>query len=392
MRAMRSRRVLAWSAVVLLATLALAAAAPHVRAASLIVRAAGLGGRVESLADWYGHRVTRAPAHAVPTRHGAVAAQFYTPETGADRTIMLVPGVHSAGIEEPRLTALAGDLAGAGVRVMTIALPDLRQYRITPRATDVIEDTIAWMAGRPDLAPDGRVGVIGVSFAGGLSLAAAGRPAVRDRVAFVVSLGGHGDIRRVMRYQATGEAPYVEGLDVRPPHDYGVAVVLYALADSGVVPDAQVEALREAIFTFLHASQLTLTDRERARATFARARAMAEDLPAPSATYMGYVNDRAVDRLGPVLEPFLDQGWTGDPALSAELAPPPAAPVYLLHGVDDTVIPAAESVMLAAHLRREGARVRLLRTRVITHAEARPGAGAYEVWKLVAFWASILGE
>ena len=67
------------------------------------------------------------------------------------------------------------------------------------------------MAQQPDLAPDGRVGIVGISFAGGLSIAAAGRPAIRDKVAFVVSFGGHGDLPRVMRYLATGEAPQVAG-------------------------------------------------------------------------------------------------------------------------------------------------------------------------------------
>ena len=52
------------------------------------------------------------------------------------------------------------------------------------------------MAAQPDLAPDGRVGIVGISFAGGLSIVAAGRPSIRDKVAFVVSFGGHGDLPR----------------------------------------------------------------------------------------------------------------------------------------------------------------------------------------------------
>jgi dienelactone hydrolase len=389
---MRFRRLLALLTVALLATAALSAAAPYARAASLVVRAADLGGRVDTLATWYGYPVTRERAHTVPTRQGDVAAQFYTPDTRTTRTVMLIPGIHAMGIEEPRLIALAGDLAASGVRVMAIALPDLQQYRITPRATDVIEDAIAWVAARPDLAPDGRVGVIGVSFAGGLSIAAAGRAAVRDKVAFIVSFGGHGDTRRVMQYLTMGGAPRVAGLDAHPPHDYGAAIVLYELADRGVVPAAQVRPLREAIATFLHASQLTFVDRNQARASFAAARDMTATLPEPASTYMTYVNDRAVDSLGPVLAPFLDQPDADNPALSAELAAPPAAPVYLLHGIGDTVIPAAESALLAESLRRRGARVRLLLTRVITHAAANRDIAASEAWNLIAFWTSILRE
>ena len=165
---------------------------------------------------------------------------------------------------------------------MTMALPDLQRYRITPRATDVIEDAVAWMAQRPDLAPDGRVGMVGISFAGGLSIVAAGRPAIRDKVAFVVSFGGHGDLPRVMRYLATGEAPQVAGLATHPPHDYGVAVILYGLADQASCRPSRSRPLREGIRTFLLASQLTLVDMNQANATFAKAREMAKALPEPS--------------------------------------------------------------------------------------------------------------
>jgi hypothetical protein len=245
-----------------------------------------------------------------------VTERFYEPERATRRTVLLVPGIHSMGVEEPRLTALARDLAGAGMRVMALALPDLQRYRITLDATDVLEDAVAWMASQESLAPDGKIGVLGVSFAGGLAIAAAGRPAIRDRVAFVVSFGGHGDLRRVMHYLTTGEAPVVAGLTTHPPHDYGVAVILYDLADRGVVPDDQVAGLRHGVETFLLASQLTLVSMDEANATFAKARAMAEAMPEPSRTYMGYVNDRSVTKLGPVLAPFLVELGADNPAVS----------------------------------------------------------------------------
>ncbi len=200
-----TRRLLTIATILLIVGLVVIfMATPYVRAASLVVRAANLGGRAEAYADEYARPVTVEPTHMVPTRYGNVAAKFYMPDGETSRAVLLVPGIHSMGIEEPRLTALAKDLAGTGVIVMTMALPDLQAYMITPRATDVIEDAVSWMAQRPNLAPDGRVGIVGISFAGGLSIVAAGRPAIRDQVAFILSFGGHGDLPRVMRYLATG--------------------------------------------------------------------------------------------------------------------------------------------------------------------------------------------
>jgi dienelactone hydrolase len=297
------------------------------------------------------------------------------------------------GIDEPRLTALARDLAGSGILVMTMALPDLQQYRITPDATDVIEDAILWMTQRTDLAPDGKVGLVGVSFAGGLSIVAAGRPAVRDKLTYVVAFGGHGSLPRVMRYLATGEETPVSGVRTDPPHDYGVAVILYGLADRGVVPAAQVGPLRKGIETFLLASQQTLVDMKQANATFQQARDYASTLPEPAATFMTYVNDRNVAKLGPALVPYLSALGADSPALSADRAPSvPAAPVFLLHGSGDTVIPPVESVLLADYLRQKGVDVHLLLSGLITHAEIDRTAAAAETWKLVSFWADVLDK
>jgi dienelactone hydrolase len=337
--------------------------------------------------------VTVDAPHRVITRHGEVTARFYEPERATRRTVLLVPGIHSMGVEEPRLTALARDLAGAGMRVMALALPDLQRYRITLDATDVLEDAVAWMASQESLAPDGKIGVLGVSFAGGLAIAAAGRPAIRDRVAFVVSFGGHGDLRRVMHYLTTGEAPVVAGLTTHPPHDYGVAVILYDLADRGVVPDDQVAGLRHGVETFLLASQLTLVSMDEANATFAKARAMAEAMPEPSRTYMGYVNDRSVTKLGPVLAPFLVELGADNPAVSPERGTTvPSARIYLLHGHDDTVIPAAESAILGERLRQAGANVRVLLSGLITHAELNDSASWRDAWQLVSFWEDVLRQ
>ncbi len=126
--------------------------------------------------------------------------------------------------------------------------------------------------------------MLGISFSGGLSLVAAGRPELRDQVSFVMSFGGHGDLPRVMRYLCSGNAPAMpplgeahvdvagaEHVSIKPPHDYGVAVVLLSLADR-VVPADQVEPLRHGIMTFLTASSLDMVDKPRAAIEFQRAR------------------------------------------------------------------------------------------------------------------------
>jgi hypothetical protein len=91
----------------------------------------------------------------------------------------------------------------------------------------MIEDAALWLAAHDDLARDPRVGIAGISFAGGLGVVAAGRPALRPHVSFVLSVGGHGDLHRTLRYLFTGVL--ADGTR-RKPHDYGVAIALLAVA------------------------------------------------------------------------------------------------------------------------------------------------------------------
>jgi hypothetical protein len=178
---------------------------------------------------------------------------------------------------------------------------------------------------------------------------------------------------------------------VHPPHDYGVAIVLLSMADRVVPPD-QVEPLSRGIDGFLLASSLDMYDKPAATREFARMREYADTLPEPAHTLMTYVNDRAVDKLGPVLLPVVDalKDHPAMPSLSAERADPPLAPIYLLHGVDDNVIPSVETVLLAEHLRGR-ATVRGLLSGLITHAEVNRSANPIEVWRLAAFWRDVMG-
>ncbi len=382
-----------------------ALALPYLDAAAFIVRAADMPGTAASIASWRASTFAREPLISVPTRDGRVPARFYRPAGGFSRTVLLMPGVHRDGIDESRLVQFAEDLAATGYGVLTIAAPDLQRFKITPRVTDVIEDAVTWASAQADYAPDGKVGLVGISFSGGLSVVAAGRPTIRDRVAFVMSFGGHGDLARVMHYLCSGEvlgdlerakqSSAVAGADhlsVHPPHDYGVAVVLLSLADR-VVPADQVEALSLGINGFLLASSLAMTDTAAATREFERMRAYADTLPEPSRTLMTYVNDRAVDKLGPILLPIADglRDHPAMPSLSAERAAPPLAPIFLLHGVDDNVIPSVETVLLAEYL-KDRAEVHGLLSGLITHAEVNRTASATEVWRLARFWRQVMSH
>ena len=358
----------------------------HVRGAAFVIQAAGMPGTAGTMSSWTTQDV-RVSEAVLPWRGGELRGRIYAAGNPAGPPALLVPGVHAGGIDEPRLIEFAKDVAATGRVVVTAQLDDLTRYSITPRTTDMIEDAAAWLANDSGFAPDGRVGLMGISFAGGLSVVAAGRPSIRDRVAFVLSFGGHGDLPRTLRYLCTGTLP--DGTTF-PAHDYGVAIILLGVAPR-LVPAGQVEPLRAAILAFLHASHVDMVDKPQAQIEFTRARTMADGLDEPARALMALVNTRDVKTLGPLLLPHTSE-FGADRELSPARAPAPAAAVYLLHGTGDNVIPASESVLLAERLRAEGTDVWQLTTPLITHAEVDRSAAARAFWDLTRFWANLLDE
>jgi dienelactone hydrolase len=371
---------------------------PRLESLAFIIRVARHEGVWARLARLAAKEVREGPIVAMPTRHGPVETRLYRPNRPTRRTTILVPGVHMDGIHEQRLVGLARELAASGLQVLTVAPPDLARYRLTTDSTDELEDAIAWASNRADLAPDGRVGIMAFSFSGGLALVAAGRPAVRDHVAFALSFGGHGDLLRVLRYLCGGSTDLVdeqaralveggEYIHIPKPHDYGAIVALLNLADR-LVPAPQVAALEQGILLFLQASSIDRLDPVKAAAVFARARQLGEAMPEPARTLMSFVNQRDVGNLGRALTPLL-AGLELPAGLSPEQSPPPTAAVFLLHGADDSVVPASEMVSLA-HTLRATTKVRAFASRLVTHAEANPGAALAEMWNLSGFWQELI--
>ena len=398
---MRGRRLAALVFVFAAVTAAALIARPYIRGLAFVIRAAEMHGVARELAD-LGSRPDTERELSIPTpgtTSGALHARVYLPGGARRRTVLLVPGLHPAGIDEPRLVALARQLTASAFTVVTPDIPDLSRFAITPAITDAIEQAAGWLARDAALTPDRQIGLMGISFSGGLSVVAAGRPSLAGHVAFVFSFGGHDDLPRVLRYLCTGTEPAPrreiqlspDAVDtvVPRPHDYGVAVILLGVADR-IVPPAQVEPLRAAVRRFLWASHLDRVDRPQAEREFAALRALAEHLPQPSATLLRYVNDRDVAHLGARLLPWIGF-YGGAPALSPSQSPTPSVPVFLLHGTDDNVIPAIESEYLANRLRGH-APVRLLLSGLISHAEPDQPVHVGDVLKLADFWGDLLSR
>jgi dienelactone hydrolase len=307
---------------------------------------------------------------------GPIPARLYSPAGDARAPgIVLVHGVHRLGIEEPRLVRFARSIAAQGITVLTPEVRELADFQIAPHSIGTIELAVRELAGRQGR----RVGLMGMSFAGGLVLMAAADPATADHLGFVTSVGGHDDLGRVLRFFVTNGIDRPDGThESLHAHDYGPLVLVYAHIDR-FFPAADVPAAHEALKRWLWEQ-------------FDVAKEEAKRLSPSSKARLDALFDHKIETIAPELMAEIDRSSPGFPSVSpSSVLGRVHVPIYLLHGAGDTVIPATETLWLA-HDAPRGYLAQALVSKAISHVELDGEPGLGDRLALVHFMAGMLGE
>ncbi len=312
---------------------------------------------------------------ATPTGQQLVRARLYLPLNQPHAPAMVIfHGVHHLGIDEPRLKGFAAAMAGCGLRVLTPELPGIKDYRVSQESARMIGESVKWFAAQTG----GPVGVMGLSFSGGLALVAAEDPQYGPGFKFVFAVGSQDSMDRVSRYYMTGRDVRPDGTtEVMKPHEYGPLVIEYEYLED-FVPAADLEPIRAVLRAHLYEDKEGEAAALRALNPVQRGEALAlmdTTLPATRAAIVAAIERNAYKF----------------PALSPEVhLHTLTTPVYLLHGEADNLIPSAETLWMASELPRHSLKAVLV-SPVLSHVdlkEAQPGA--MDEWRLVHFFALVL--
>lgn len=161
----------------------------------------------DALSGWL-----REPPQRLPGAFPAIPADLYRPARPM-AGIVLVPGLSPHGKDDPLLVAVALALGRAGFAVAVPDIADLRQARIAAADKEPIAAAVAELLRRPDLAPDGRIGIAAFSYAVGPAVLAALKPEMAGQVDFLLLVGGYYSLDRLVGWYTTG----ADGeLEVRP--------------------------------------------------------------------------------------------------------------------------------------------------------------------------------
>ena len=343
---------------------------PHLRATSLMLRFSDpkASGFAASFAD---HPVKEEDGSA-QTPHGPLHYRLYIPQGVKNPAgVVLLHGVHHLGIEDPRLWNLARAMAGAGVLVMTPELQDLADYHVTARTIDVIGDSSVVLSTRLHQS----VGLIGLSFAGGLALLAADRKDYAQNIGFVVVIGAHDDMERVARFFTTNTITLPNGTESSlMAHEYGVLVLAYSHLEDFFSPQ-DIPAAREALRQHLW----ELPAAEKAAAALS---------PTGQTELDELLHHRDLLREDFRKEIALHKGELDAVSPHGHLANL-RVPVFLLHGAGDTVIPASETLWLEKDVPPEDLKAVLI-SPALVHVNMDAKVTWQEEWQLVEFMSQVL--
>jgi len=371
----QSRRTIKRSLLLLAAVVVVALARPvwtHLRAAAVLLRVQSPQ-HPGTLANLIAHPIEEVPTE-VPTPSGPIRARLYIPKDRPHAPgMVLVHGVHHLGIEEPRLVAFARALSASGIRVLTPELLSLADYQVDRASIDLIG-----YSARALSAPLGqKVGLLGLSFSGGLSLLAAADPRFAPYLRFVVSVGAHDDLQRVSQFLITNTIERPDGSILHmTAHEYGALVLIYSHV-SDFFPPADVPVAHDALRLLLW--EKNDESRKRAELLSPASRQKMELL------YSGHVEALA----GEIREAIVRHQGEMAPVSPHGNLGALQVPTLLLHGTGDNVIPSSELLWLQRDVPRAALKSALI-SPAIGHVELEREPSRADQWRLVHFMAQIL--
>jgi pimeloyl-ACP methyl ester carboxylesterase len=304
-----------------------------------------------------------------------VRARMYLPPDQPNvPALVIFHGVHHLGIDEPRLMAFAAAMASCGIRVLTPELPDIKDYRVSEVSVQTIGGSVTWFAVKTG-AP---VGVVGLSFSGGLALVAAADPLNHRNFKFVMAVGSQDSMARVTDYYRTGSDLRPDGtMELLPAHEYGPLVLEYEYLED-FIPARDVAPVRAVLRAHLYEDKdaeaqasLVLNELQKREAL--------ELMDATSAITRGRIAATAQKHATEL------SGLSPGGRLEAL-----GTPVYLLHGQADNIIPSAETLWMASELPHEQLKAMLV-SPVLSHLDLdAAGPGPMDNWRLLHFFAQVM--
>lgn len=300
-------------------------------------------------------------------------ADYYRGGSAAATTVIFLHGMSPLGISDPRQTKAALALASAGFNVICPEIPDIRNLQVTGESIEVFIRLVETICRDAKICPQGRVALFAPSFSGAICLKAAADPRIAGSITAICALGAFSRIERSLHYLM-----HTDDADA-----YARLIIL-----ANFLPRLKIgKGLKRYYLAAAHDNWNATASRNQNLSGFSQTNMAAAELkrltPVQRRLVNRIENDKPFRReLGSRLLTVMSDTLAAYNV--AEVATEVQAPVFLLHGAHDDVIPARESTELYPLMRR----ARLVVSPFIGHADTAVSLKQLpDVWRLVSGFA-----
>jgi pimeloyl-ACP methyl ester carboxylesterase len=312
--------------------------------------------------------VRRPVAYTVQGR--AYQGDLYQSAQRSLATLVLVPGVAELGKDDPRLVAFATTLARARFLVLVPDLPSLRALRVRAEDAQGVVDAFVHLLSRPEFPVRGRAGIGAFSYAVGPAVLAALEPVIRERVDFVLGVGGYYDLHQVLTFFTTGYFQKEGQWHYLEPNRYGKWVFVFGNAGRLADPVDR-EMFRRMAERKLENPHSDTDD-------------LVGQLTPGGRSLLDLLDNREPERTPTLIArlPVSIRAELDALNLARRDLSRLSAKLILLHGTDDAIIPYTESMTLAAAVPAGQAELFLIKG--LAHVNVRPfGLDRRALWRAI---------
>lgn len=288
-------------------------------------------------------------------------------------TIIFLHGMSPLGISDPRQVVVAKALAAAGFRVICPELPEIRNLRVEAQSIVRFRNILLHLKEDRELCPAGRFALFAPSFSGAICLKVAADNEIAGAIRAIAAIGAFSRIERSLQHLMHDEHadPYAKLVilaNFLPRLKEGKRLGRYYLAAAH--DNWQETAAKNPLLAGFEPTDKQRKELRRLNATERRL----IDRIAQDTQFRIRLGERLLGVMQDTLRAYN----------VSEVAGEIRAPVFLLHGADDDVIPARESTDLFPLLRE----ARLVVTPLMGHSDAAISLHLIgDVWRLIAGFA-----
>lgn len=353
--------------LLLLITLLIALLYPWLnRGYEALLLLADMGGAEALPASYQSQPVMRRTIH-LPGKAGVYVADLYQAERAPRAAIVLQHGAAEAGKDDQRLVRFARQLARARFTVIVPEMPGAQGLKVSSDEIPVLHHAVDYLQQSSNLPPGTPIGLGGFSIAAGLAIQAAMLPVLRERVDFILAVGGYYDLPITLDYMTTGIF-YLDGERHQlQPNEYGKWV--FVLSNIERIEDRPQRELMRRIAREKIVSPAAPVAAE-----------LVAQLHSDALHIYNYIVNALPEHSAPLRQRL--PGTLQDEIRQLDLANKDLsairAKLLLVHGIDDNIIPYSQSIALQRALPESQSQLYLLEN--WTHVD--PEEGTLDAWPM----------